>query len=257
MQQKHIECTKHGQQEMALLCTHLAHSLLNRISIGFHKYDSGDTGRPDAWCNTCEEAWSQTKTEADREQWFMDCQHKIVCVSCWDEAKELNKDTSKIAFKVLDLEEIKAIILADCSTKQSFPPTITFSFPPLYEELVTRIQTLELSSETFLFNAVEATLENNEKTFSTHWVFAGDGQGDRWLIDEENQIFFADHDQDPIPLQAMNINFVQWLQMAFVVQQLDDSLQADYPIEKIASAFNAVLNQIHPRLAENYPFEIL
>lgn len=257
MQQKHIECTKHGQQEMALLCTHLAHSLLNRISIGFHEYDSGDTGRPDAWCNTCEEAWSQTKTEADREQWFIDCQHKIVCISCWDEAKELNKEASKITFKVVFLEEIKAIILADCSTKQSFSPAITFPFPSLYEDLVTRIQTVELSSETLLFNAVDATRENKENTFSEHWVFAGDGQGDRWLINKEGQIFFVDYDQNPLPLQAMDINFVQWLQMAFVVQQLDDWLQLDYPLEKIASAFNETLNQIHPHLAENYPFEIL
>lgn len=86
-----INCAVHGIQDFGLLCTHLALSLRHREKIGFHEYDSGDSGRPDAWCDACEARWDLTKTDDDRDQWFIDCDHKLVCATCWDEAKELNQ----------------------------------------------------------------------------------------------------------------------------------------------------------------------
>ncbi|MHA7609810.1 hypothetical protein [Elizabethkingia meningoseptica] len=90
MSQKEVECSVHGRQKMGLLCTHLAYSLLDKIPVDFYEHDEGDMGRPDAWCNQCEQAWELTETEEDRENWFLNCDHKIVCAACWDEAKELN-----------------------------------------------------------------------------------------------------------------------------------------------------------------------
>ncbi|WP_407510682.1 hypothetical protein [Elizabethkingia anophelis] len=48
MSQKFVECGQHGKQEMALICTHLAHSVLGDTPLGFHEHDEGDMGRPDA-----------------------------------------------------------------------------------------------------------------------------------------------------------------------------------------------------------------
>lgn len=91
METKTISCNTHGVQEFGLLCTHLAYSLIDRRAIGFHQYDVGDSGRPDAWCDECEARWELTTIEEERDQWFLDCDHKLVCVNCWDEAEELNK----------------------------------------------------------------------------------------------------------------------------------------------------------------------
>jgi len=256
MQEKHIECAIHGRQSMALLCTHLAHSLHHRTPVGFFEYDAEDTGRPDAWCNTCEEAWNHTQTEADREQWFINCQHKLVCVSCWDEAKALNKSASIITFNLLTVAEMQTILEHEEHTKQNFPSVVSFPFPVLYKTLVTTIPTVTLSSEAILYGSVEASLENKTSDHPSYWIFAGNGQGDRWLMDEKGQVFFGDHDVCPMQLHPLNIDFQQWLQLAFLTQQLDNWYEGEYEIKHIHSAFNHALNQIHPQLAEHYPFEI-
>lgn len=256
MPENQIVCTTHGQQAMALLCTHLAHSLYHRNPIGFFEYDTGDTGRPDAWCNTCEEAWNDTQTEADRDQWFLNCQHKLVCVSCWDEAKALNKSASIITFNHLTLEEMQTILEQKEQSKQNFPSGISFPFSALYQDLVTTIPTVTLSSEAILYGSVEATQENKDSEHPAYWIFAANGQGDRWLLDEQDQVFFDDHEERPMQLHPLRITFQQWLQLAFLTQQLDDWYEGEYDIKHIHPAFNHALNQIHPDLAERYPFEI-
>ncbi|MBB1150158.1 SMI1/KNR4 family protein [Myroides sp. NP-2] len=256
MEEKYMACSIHGKQEMALLCTHLAHSLHNRLAVGFFEYDTGDMGRPDAWCNTCERAWNHTQTEEDREQWFIDCQHKLICVSCWDEAKALNQIATEIHFKLLTIAEIKTVLLED-DAGVPFPKNIAFPFPSLYPLFAKRAETTTISSETTLFNTVEALSENKTNNGSTHWIFARNGQGDRWLFDEKGHVFFGDHDHQPMSLHPLYLNFEQWLQLAFCVQQLDDWLDAGYPPERIAISFNETLNTIHPQLAENYPFELI
>ncbi|OCA76446.1 hypothetical protein BBI01_07115 [Chryseobacterium artocarpi] len=94
MPKKYTECSLHGKQEIGLLCTHLAHSLLDRMPVGFHEFDPGDLGRPDAFCDLCHDAEQQIETEKDEEEWFTSCDYKILCVACWDEAKELNRKIS-------------------------------------------------------------------------------------------------------------------------------------------------------------------
>ncbi len=256
MQEEHIECSIHGQQAMALLCTHLAHSLHHRNPVGFFEYDTGDTGRPDAWCNACEEAWNHTQTESDREQWFINCQHKLVCVGCWDEAKILNKPASIITFNLLTLGEIQTILANEQKAKQNFPSSVSFPFSLLYRDLVTSIPTLTISSEAILYGSVESVIENKDREHPTYWIFAGNGQGDRWLMDAEGQVFFGDHDETPMSLHPLALDFQQWLQMAFLTQQLDEWYNGDYDMKQTNRAFVRSLNQIHPKLEENYPFEI-
>ncbi len=90
MAKKQIECGLHGKQEIGLLCTNLAHSLLNQTKVGFHEYDDADLGRPDAWCDACHQQLHLVKTDKEQEQWFLNCDYKLLCVCCWDEAKDLN-----------------------------------------------------------------------------------------------------------------------------------------------------------------------
>ncbi|MGA6116986.1 hypothetical protein [Sphingobacterium anhuiense] len=90
MNQKTVACSLHGTQKIGLLCTHLAHSLLDQSSVGFHEYNDGDLGRPDAWCHECDAKLQKVTGDSEQEQWFLACDYKILCASCWDEAKELN-----------------------------------------------------------------------------------------------------------------------------------------------------------------------
>lgn len=90
METKNITCSLHGTQEMSLICTHLAHSLLDKTKVGFHEYDTGDMGRPDACCDACDERLDLALTHEEQQQWFLNCDYKILCAGCWDEAKDLN-----------------------------------------------------------------------------------------------------------------------------------------------------------------------
>lgn len=91
MTKKKILCSVHGTNEISLLCKHLAHSLLNQTKVGFHEFDDGDLGRPDAWCTFCNENLQRVQTDKEQEEWFLSCENKVVCTECWDEAKELNQ----------------------------------------------------------------------------------------------------------------------------------------------------------------------
>lgn len=85
-----MQCSLHGLQEIGLLCTHLAHSLLDQTTVGFHQYDPTDLATLEAWCDTCESRWQQTKNIQQQDQWLLDCDFKVLCATCWQEAKELN-----------------------------------------------------------------------------------------------------------------------------------------------------------------------
>ncbi|WP_160138692.1 SMI1/KNR4 family protein [Chryseobacterium sp. c4a] len=159
-----------------------------------------------------------------------------------------------ILFKIVPIEEIKLEILKEEGNVQNFPKTVDFPFPECYKKLVTLIKTTEISTETILYSAVEAFNNNKEFVSTDHWCFAGNGQGDHWLMDKEHAIFFYDHDYDE-KLQPMNIHFEQWLQMAYVIQQLDAYFSEHEDIsESVREGFYDALNAIHPKLAENYPF---
>lgn len=159
-----------------------------------------------------------------------------------------------ISFKILTIEEVKHNILKETIPLQNFPKSIVFPFPEPYKKLVTLIKTTEISSETILYNAVEAFNNNKEFVLPDHWCFAGNGQGDLWFMDKEGIVFFYDHDYDE-NLQPMYISFEQWLQMAYVIQQLDQYFDEFEDIsELVRQRFYETLNAIHPELGENYPF---
>lgn len=158
------------------------------------------------------------------------------------------------AFTLLTLEEISSKILKEKTPLQNFPKTMTFPFSERYKNWVTQMNTTEISSETILYSSVDAVNENKEFVLPNYWCFASNGQGDRWFFNTEDQVFFYDHDYDE-KLEPMNINFEEWLQMAFIVGQLDVYFDEYDTIPKsIKQEFFQILNRIHPTLSDKYPF---
>ncbi|MDR6466107.1 hypothetical protein [Chryseobacterium sediminis] len=159
-----------------------------------------------------------------------------------------------ISFAILTLAEIESEILKVKSPLQNFSKTISFPFSERYRNWVTQIPTAEISSETILYNSVEAVNENKEFDLTDYWCFAGNGQGDRWFLNTDDQVFFYNHDYDE-KLEPMNINFEEWLQMAFVIRQLDMYFdEYDSIPEPVQQEFYKTLNRLHPTLSDIYPF---
>ncbi|MFS4428772.1 hypothetical protein [Chryseobacterium sp. S90] len=159
-----------------------------------------------------------------------------------------------ISFVILTLVEIESEILKVKSPLQNFSKTILFPFSERYRNWVTQIPTAEISSETILYNSVEAVNENKEFELTDYWCFAGNGQGDRWFLNINDQVFFYNHDYDE-KTEPMNINFEEWLQMAFVIRQLDVYFdEYDNIPEPVQQEFYKTLNRLHPTLSDVYPF---
>lgn len=159
-----------------------------------------------------------------------------------------------ISFTIPSIEEIEFEILREKENIRNFPKTIDFPFPEHYKKLVTLIKTKEIASEAILYNAVEAVNENKEFVLPDYWCFAGNGQGDRWFLDKNGSVFFYNHDYDE-KLEAMNISFEQWMQMASIIQQLDLYFEEHEGIsESVRKKFFEALDTIHPGLSEIYPF---
>ena len=79
-------CPEHGEQGIGLVCKHVACALIRGKRVGFYWGDDTDTARPDAWCKECEKALVALNG-ASSEKWFINAEFKILCATCWDEAK--------------------------------------------------------------------------------------------------------------------------------------------------------------------------
>ena len=174
---------------------------------------------------------------------------------------------------IIPVDEIQAELLKANIQKQNFPKNIGFTFDPLYTHIVSQMKTMEISSECILYSSAEAS--NTTKEFSnkaywdekvaqneidTFWFFGQNGQGDLWLFDSHNTVHFYDHDKEEMhPKNFLNLklNFGQWLQLAFLVKQLDEMYDTVGKINtKTLLEFKGHLQAISRHLSENYPFRI-
>ena len=95
------------------------------------------------------------------------------------------------------------------------------------------------------------------------WLIGITGQGDEWFIHKNNSsILFYDHDQgeysDITQFVSLNIEFFDFLQMAFLYQDLENLLDKEDNIDKIPiNTFITAINSIYPNLYELYPFRYL
>jgi hypothetical protein len=66
----------------------------------------------------------------------------------------------------------------------------------------------------------------SDSEISEWWIFGADGQGDLWLFDTQGKVFFYDHDKECMceeNFKCMEIDFLQWLQLAFLFRQYEKS----------------------------------
>ncbi|MBC7174382.1 MAG: hypothetical protein H5U40_18190 [Polyangiaceae bacterium] len=87
MSERFTNCGLHGRQGIALACVHVARAIDSGERVGFYWSSDTDLGRPDAWCASCE-AKLVALEGADATSWFREADFKILCVECWDEAKQ-------------------------------------------------------------------------------------------------------------------------------------------------------------------------
>ena len=85
---KTSECPKHGRQGIGLVCAHVAHAIDSGEDVGFFWGNDTDTARPDAWCAACERKLVALNGAAS-DGWFIEAAFKILCASCWDEARRV------------------------------------------------------------------------------------------------------------------------------------------------------------------------
>ena len=174
--------------------------------------------------------------------------------------------------KIESVENIKNELLSCKIPKRNFPKTISFRFDNLYSEIVTQIKSIEISSECVLFDSVSAVNENkeysdmsywtekaNEKIINSYWFFAQNGQGDLWLFDTNNKVYFYNHDLelfDEKNFTDLNIDFSKWLQYAYLNREFDELSMNDKVSNENRIDYKNTLSKLSGLLLENYPFEI-
>ena len=94
------------------------------------------------------------------------------------------------------------------------------------------------------------------------WMIAETGQGDSWLLDRASlDIIFYDHDQGEYEaceqFETMLINFAQFLQFSWLLRALEHRMDETECTSSDFACFENVVNQIHPQLFKNYPFDYL
>jgi hypothetical protein len=175
-------------------------------------------------------------------------------------------------FAIKSLEKIKKEIIGERTQATNFPKSADFPFDELYREIVTRIETAEISSECILYDSVESAnttkaysdedywSENTDKSnIKNYWFIGQNGQGDYWIMDVNGKICFYDHSNGAIDLDKMinlNIDFGKWLQYAYLNRELDNIYFEGRHTKEIGKAYKEMLKELSEELFENYPFDV-
>lgn len=170
------------------------------------------------------------------------------------------------------VNDIKNNLLSNKQSIRNFPKSVSFPFDELYREIATQIKTVEISSECILLDSVQSYnetkefsnpdywLENSKEIIEDFWFFAQNGQGDLWLFDNENKVYFYDHNQEEMGRENftdLGLNFEKWLQFAYLNKQLDEIYETEDEIsEEIKIEYKERLLEIDDLLLSNNPFEI-
>jgi hypothetical protein len=170
-------------------------------------------------------------------------------------------------FALKPLEAIKnELLIAQNVQIRNFPKSLEFPFIDLYKAIVTKIKSTTISSECVLYDSVYAyniTVsywnDSDDKDFKNYWFIGQNGQGDYWITDINDKIYFYDHDIEEISrnnFADLNINFAQWLQFAYLNKQLDAFYRAHTYNKNIGKEYMEKLGEISKKLLANYPFKI-
>lgn len=120
---------------------------------------------------------------------------------------------------------------------------------------------IALATDFVLLPLTEIARENATRNvphigLTTQWLlFANAGNGDAWLIRKHQtstEVAFLDHDLgSDATAQPLGIDFEQWLQLAYLMHQLEMCMISLTPAE-VATA----VNSLHPELSKRYPYQL-
>jgi hypothetical protein len=98
-----------------------------------------------------------------------------------------------------------------------------------------------------------------DEEIKKYWFIGQNGQGDYWIMDINNKIYFYDHNLEEIGKHNfidLNIDFGQWLQFAYLNKELDKIYDENKYNKTIGKEYFKKLKELSKELMENYPFEI-
>jgi len=136
----------------------------------------------------------------------------------------------------------------------------------LYLSFLSKCERVEIIPDVMIWDYEKALIENRylnvnyPKISQTLWIIGETGQGDEWFINmENNYILFYDHNQGEYSNMeqfiCFNISFLEFLQMAFLYQELENSMNENVMSMEELDNFRNMINSIHPHLYELYPFK--
>lgn len=175
--------------------------------------------------------------------------------------------------KIKSISEIKNDLLLNKQAVRNFPRSVNFKFDALYLDIVTQISTIEISAECVFFDSVQSVNETKEfsdpdywsqnytsEEIEKYWVFAQNGQGDLWLFDSANKIYFYDHNQVEMSSDNfidLDLNFEKWLQFADLNKQFQNICDSEDELnDNYKSNYQNKLKEISSSLFDKYPFDI-
>lgn len=125
--------------------------------------------------------------------------------------------------------------------------------------MMQRLIGCSISAEVVFFNddGKELYTEFPELVHS-YLALADDGQGDLWMLRlADGMMVFFDHGKTEEPITPLGINFQQFLQLADLIAQWEQFLNAN-PDHAAAQepALWAEMKKIEPKLPKTYPFRL-
>ena len=171
------------------------------------------------------------------------------------------------------LQAAAAIATALPKLAQAKPWQAPARLPKVYVDLVRNIDTHMFSADAVLWTACVAAHHNSAKqqellwddgvdvaTRNRYWLFAENGLGDVYVLDEQGQCYFADHDEGslhPSFFLPLQLDFSGWLRLADLMGQCDVVLDVQDELDNAQiAAFNTCLAQLHPDLPAHYPYQL-
>lgn len=136
-----------------------------------------------------------------------------------------------------------------------------------YLSFLSKYESIEITPDIDIFGYEMALKENRNletnfpNIFNKLWMIGRTGQGDEWFISRENgRLLFYDHNQGEYSnieqFVSLNISFLEFLQMAFLYQELENLLDEQEEITKKEKVhFTDIINSIQSNLYELYPFK--
>jgi hypothetical protein len=136
----------------------------------------------------------------------------------------------------------------------------------LYLSFLSKCERVEIIPDIMIWEYEKALTENRylnanyPKIGQTLWIIGETGQGDEWFINmENNYISFYDHNQGEYSNMeqfiCFDISFLEFLQMAFLYQELENSMNEKVMSKGELDNFCNMINSIRPNLYELYPFK--